>query len=377
MPAASLVPLAGVFARMGYPVIICSAATGLGLARLTAELSGRVTAVVGQSGVGKSSLLNALDPGLALPVGEVSRDNEKGRHTTTTARLLPHRFGGLVRRHAGGPAVSALGGRAGRSAGRVPRSAAAGQPLPLSRLHPHPRSLTVRVKDAVADGLLDTRRWESCCQLAAGDVRGDRRMRDGPARTGTDPERAILVGVLLEPPVDPDTPARRTGGLAATAGADASWPSSCSGGTIPTRPPISARARCTELEGLVARHDADVVIFDNDLSPAQTRNLERALGVKVLDRSEVILDIFAARARTHEARLAVELAQLEYSLPRLKRMWTHLSRLKMGVGMRGPGEKQLEVDRRLVEKRIHDLKTELAIDPRPPRAAGGRPPRPA
>jgi GTP-binding protein HflX len=110
----------------------------------------------------------------------------------------------------------------------------------------------------------------------------------------------------------------------------------------------------------VAHHGADVVIFDNDLSPAQTRNLERALDVKVLDRSEVILDIFAARARTHEARLAVELAQLEYSLPRLKRMWTHLSRLKMGVGMRGPGEKQLEVDRRLVEKRIHDLKTELA-----------------
>jgi len=73
----------------------------------------------------------------------------------------------------------------------------------------------------------------------------------------------------------------------------------------------------------------------------------------------VILDIFAARARTYEARLAVELAQLEYSLPRLKRMWTHLSRLKMGIGMRGPGEKQLEVDRRLVEKRIHDLKQEL------------------
>ena len=114
-----------------------------------------------------------------------------------------------------------------------------------------------------------------------------------------------------------------------------------------------------ELAGVVARHDADVVIFDNDLSPAQTRNLEGELKVKVLDRSEVILDIFAARARTYEARLAVELAQLEYSLPRLKRLWTHLSRLKMGIGMRGPGEKQLEVDRRLVEKRIHDLKQEL------------------
>ena len=87
--------------------------------------------------------------------------------------------------------------------------------------------------------------------------------------------------------------------------------------------------------------------------------LEEELKVKVLDRSEVILDIFAARARTYESRLAVELAQLEYALPRLKRMWTHLSRLKMGIGMRGPGEKQLEVDRRLVEKRIYDLKQEL------------------
>ena len=81
------------------------------------------------------------------------------------------------------------------------------------------------------------------------------------------------------------------------------------------------------------------MIFDNDLSPGQTRNLEKAFGVKVLDRTEVILDIFSTRAQTREARLAVELAQLEYSLPRLKRMWTHLSRMKMGVGMRGPGER--------------------------------------
>ncbi len=102
-----------------------------------------------------------------------------------------------------------------------------------------------------------------------------------------------------------------------------------------------------------------MVIFDNDLSPAQTRSLEQSLGVKVIDRTELILDIFASHAQTNEARMAVELAQLEYSLPRLKRMWTHLSRLKMGVGMRGPGEKQLEVDRRLVEKRIFDLRLEL------------------
>ena len=119
------------------------------------------------------------------------------------------------------------------------------------------------------------------------------------------------------------------------------------------------KGKVEELKELVELHDADVVLFDNDLSPAQTRNLEMAVGCKVLDRSELILDIFASHARTFESRLAVELAQLEYSLPRLKRMWTHLSRQTMGVGMRGPGEKQLEVDRRLAEKRIHDLKLEL------------------
>ena len=116
-----------------------------------------------------------------------------------------------------------------------------------------------------------------------------------------------------------------------------------------------------------------MIIFDNDLSPAQTRNLEEATGVKVLDRSELILDIFASRAQTYQARLAVELAQLEYSLPRLKQMWTHLSRLKMGIGMRGPGEKQLEVDRRLVEKRIADLRSELnAIERRKEREVAAR-----
>jgi len=120
------------------------------------------------------------------------------------------------------------------------------------------------------------------------------------------------------------------------------------------------KGKIAELKGMVDLHDLDMVVFDNDLSPGQTRNLERALNVKVHDRSELILDIFANNARTYESRLAVELAQLEYSLPRLKQMWTHLSRQSMGVGMRGPGEKQLEVDRRLAEKRIHELKGDLA-----------------
>jgi GTP-binding protein HflX len=104
---------------------------------------------------------------------------------------------------------------------------------------------------------------------------------------------------------------------------------------------------------------ADVVIFDDPLSPAQQRNLEREFGIKVLDRHQVILDIFARRARTNEGKLQVELAQLQYLLPRLTRHWTHLSRLRGGVGTRGPGETQLEVDRRRARDRIAHLRSRL------------------
>ena len=176
---------------------------------------------------------------------------------------------------------------------------------------------------------------------------------------GMHSERAVLVGVLLREPADVERPLGELAGLAETAGAIVTAELT-QRRDAPDQTTYLGKGKVTEVAALVQRYDADMVIFDNDLSPAQTRNLERELKVKVLDRSEVILDIFAARARTYEARLAVELAQLEYSLPRLKRMWTHLSRLKMGIGMRGPGEKQLEVDRRLVEKRIHDLKQELS-----------------
>ncbi len=183
-------------------------------------------------------------------------------------------------------------------------------------------------------------------------------MKDRGRGTSVQSEKAVLVGVLLRPPVDPEHPLDELAGLAETAGARVVGELTQRRET-PDQTTYLGKGKVAELAALAAHHDADVVIFDNDLSPAQTRNLERELELKVLDRSEVILDIFAARARTYEARLAVELAQLEYSLPRLKRMWTHLSRLKMGIGMRGPGEKQLEVDRRLVEKRIHDLTQEL------------------
>ena len=127
----------------------------------------------------------------------------------------------------------------------------------------------------------------------------------------------------------------------------------------PDKTTYVGRGKVEQLTQLVEAAHADIVVFDNDLSPAQTRNLEQAVGVKVLARTEVILDIFSGHAQTHESRLAVELAQLEYSLPRLKRMWTHLSRMKMGVGMRGPGEKQLETDRRLLVKRVSELKRKL------------------
>ena len=102
------------------------------------------------------------------------------------------------------------------------------------------------------------------------------------------------------------------------------------------------------------------MFFDEPLSPVQGVNLEKALGVRVMDRSEVILDIFATRARSHEARLQVELAQLEYLLPRLARMWTHLSRIRGGIGLRGPGETQLETDRRVIRQKISGLRHKLA-----------------
>ncbi len=136
------------------------------------------------------------------------------------------------------------------------------------------------------------------------------------------------------------------------------------------------KGKANELAGRVKRFKADVVVFDNDLSPAQIRELEEIVKIKVLDRSELILDIFATRAKTRQAKLQVELAQLEYTYPRLARMWSHLDSVAGagggtaagavgGIGTRGPGEQQLEIDRRLVSKRIIELKRELTnIDKR-------------
>jgi GTP-binding protein HflX len=144
------------------------------------------------------------------------------------------------------------------------------------------------------------------------------------------------------------------------------------------------KGKAKQLAGRVKQFDADVIIFDNNLSPGQIRELEEVVEVKVLDRSELILDIFATRAKTRQAKLQVELAQLEYTYPRLARMWSHLDSVAGvggataagkvgGIGTRGTGEQQLEIDRRLVSKRITELKRELEnIDKRRIREIDGR-----
>src|SRR4051812_19686343 len=119
--------------------------------------------------------------------------------------------------------------------------------------------------------------------------------------------------------------------------------------------------KADEFAGHCREQDVDTVIFDDELSPAQSRNLERVFNCKVLDRTSLILDIFAQRARTKEGKLQVELAQLQHLLPRLTRFWGHLSRQKGGIGMRGDGETQLETDRRRVQDRIAKIGRELDV----------------
>jgi GTP-binding protein HflX len=122
---------------------------------------------------------------------------------------------------------------------------------------------------------------------------------------------------------------------------------------------LMGRGKIEEIQSSLKELHPDLIIIDEDLSPAQQRNLESAFKLRVVDRSQLILDIFAQRARSNEGKLQVELAQLEYLLPRLTRQWTHLSRLGGGIGTRGPGETQLEVDRRRIRERISHLKRRL------------------
>ncbi len=117
--------------------------------------------------------------------------------------------------------------------------------------------------------------------------------------------------------------------------------------------------KLAEIKDFIQRNGIEMVIFDDELSPSQLRNIERELECKILDRNILILDIFASRARTSHAKTQVELAQLQYMLPRLTRMWTHLERQKGGIGLRGPGESQIESDRRVIQMRIALMKEKL------------------
>ncbi|HEX7008461.1 MAG TPA: GTPase HflX, partial [Phycisphaeraceae bacterium] len=177
-------------------------------------------------------------------------------------------------------------------------------------------------------------------------------------------ERAILVACLLpEYTADPHDPLSELRSLADTAGAIVA-DEVIQKRTRPDAGTFVGSGKVEEIRNRAAAVGADVVIFDNDLSPSQIANIEQVVGRKVLDRSELILDIFAARARTHEAKLQVGLAQLEYTYPRLRAMWSHLERIvggaPTGIGTRGPGEQQLEIDRRIVQRKKAELKRQIA-----------------
>lgn len=196
-------------------------------------------------------------------------------------------------------------------------------------------------------------------------------------------ERALLVSVLLpDSKSDPTDPVGELRHLAKTAGAIVVDEMLAKRKKAFTKYYVGT-GKAEEIASRAEFNDIDVIIFDNDLTPSQVRNLEEVTHRKILDRSELILDIFAAHAQTHESRLQVELAQLQYTYPRLRHMWAHLDTLAGGassaaaavgaIGTRGPGEKQIEIDRRLVQRRVTALKTQLAeIDRRKVREVKSR-----
>ena len=174
-------------------------------------------------------------------------------------------------------------------------------------------------------------------------------------------KRAVLVGML--PPgsaLSKEHALDELAGLAETAGCEIVGHLVQHRDT-PDPATYLGKGKIEELRLLMQATDAELAIFDNNLSPSQGKNIESTIKSIVVDRSEVILDIFATHARTYEAKLQVELAQLLYMRPRLKRMWTHLERIEGGIGSgRGPGEKQLELDRRMLDKRVSELRRKLA-----------------
>jgi len=178
--------------------------------------------------------------------------------------------------------------------------------------------------------------------------------------TAVKQERAVLVGVITPHQTDEQTKEylEELQFLVDTAGAE----------TVktftqklqrPDRATFVGSGRLEEIKAFVDAEEIDIVVFDDELTPSQLRNIENELQVKILDRNNLILDIFAGRAQTAQAKTQVELAQLQYLLPRLTRLWTHLERHKGGIGMRGPGESQIETDRRLILNKISLLKERL------------------
>jgi len=183
-------------------------------------------------------------------------------------------------------------------------------------------------------------------------------------------ERTMLVGVLLpESSADPMDPLGELRALTKAAGGEVADELLAKRQKVHPGLYVGS-GKAEQIAARAEMNEIDTIIFDADLSPAQIRELEEIAGRKVLDRSELILDIFAAHARTYESRLQVELAQLEYTYPRLRHMWSHLERVAGGattaaaavggIGTRGPGEKQIEIDRRLVQKRVSYLKRKIA-----------------
>jgi GTP-binding protein HflX len=188
-------------------------------------------------------------------------------------------------------------------------------------------------------------------------------MSSRPTRATRAPrERVLVTGVRFTDMegADPEEDLGEACGLVEAAEADVVGELVMQKKPRPEPATLFGSGKVNEIKALVDALHPDAVVIDNDLSPAQGRNLEKAWGVRIIDRSELILDIFARRARTRQARLQVELAQNEYIAPRLRRMWTHLERHEGAIGTRGPGETQLETDKRLLRKRIQDLKEELA-----------------
>ena len=177
-------------------------------------------------------------------------------------------------------------------------------------------------------------------------------------------ERAVLVAALLpNDGLDPHDPLGELRSLADTAGAVV-CDELMQKRYKPDAKTFLGKGKIHELAEMVKFHEAEVVLFENDLRPSQIAKIEEIVECKILDRSELILDIFAARAKTGEARLQVELAQLQYTYPRLRAMWTHLDTITgggiTGIGTRGPGEQQLEVDRRIVQRKKIQLQREIA-----------------